>query len=1406
MVPAAAFLCAKPTIDPSLKLRSLTVPEDSGSVSISPQDFMAPFGSLTLNITDQTGNEANMICSIQKPATTSSIAFTAENDSITLNASLSTFLVCDIEDSHIQPVWQLLALYSDSPLILERSHLFTESPQPCYKYKQVVLKPEDIFTNIEAGLRADPPWLMQDRISLQLNRTATTLSTLQIQYSSAVHVTLPRSERKPERHSWTMISRDNNTKLERTVLVGGTIDLDCPGQGEPPPHLEWLLADGSKVRAPYVSEDGRILIGKSGKLGLQMADGSDTGIYHCISTNGDDADVLTYRVTVLEPRVEASQENGARHTASVGETLDLPCHSAGIPDASVSWVLPGNTVLQQSSRDKQILDNGTLRLLHVAQKDQGHYRCVAANPAGVDFLVNHVLVKMKGGKSAERNAETDGSGFDEPNSMGRLQDPPAARLPTSPPMGAEAGTHVWSPSKNPKQRVLTSQRRGASASWRSREHRRQLPPSARRIDPRRWAALLEKAKKNVMPEKQEKTTGKPPLPVTPVLGIPGEEADSSGMLPPDEQPAVPATKAPAVLTRTVAADSRTSPGGPVTSKTAGTPVTPLVSPQTLSPEEPRDFRPSTIKTQVMPKNINPTTSVEMQDTTNPNLPTVFPLLTEATLFQDADDVERKKGPLQTASPVTVGPTAIKDTHIHTLSNAVSKAGVSSGSVNATNSHQRSVTGVGEPRSHHDPPHSTHKPRTTKLPAGPHTAAPSPLHVPRKSTMNGPLARRFGRWRKVWSRGRIISPYRTPAVPPHRFSVVRPAPRGASEESTTAFPAPEMSAACPSCSPRERLTADEAALSSPSLSPVTLPKTEIASITAEEPTTLVHNPSLLLENKPDADAEKPTPMTKHFSAQSAHVTPTTAVMTQAPGTSSPSGSKANETARYSVIVSPPPGPTIKSPVPTTPAITRPSRRKIPWHQIFVNNHIQREKLKNQHKFGLQSSTDTVLPKISPALPTDKVSPFHFTTHSARVMNIPSTTPAATHLSHTNTHSLVSLPTMKELPSLPIYPTPPSSSSKESSTNSVSMQTDVLTTAPTAPASIVINKAQIDRPRAQKGQREKEPQRSTSGPSVSPTHSSGLITSTTVTPSVGAAAETSAQPSVSAFPHSPLEGTDEISGTTGLHPGTLNLTVVLEQPSQEGTGALKNMTASETTLSGKQQSTATRNTIRNSTRPTLLSPSTTPAPIPTPPPSSNQSEVADEVATPTFRMTTSTTVEPHESSRLNATPQQLAATSPQTHPNAKSAGGTIHFTYSSLLPSTPVPALTTVKPQDSKLTPSPWSENHFWHKSHPEIAEKGNKPGVSVLPTPGLPEVTTHASNWDIQNAKKSGFDKTAVQKITTSEFLPFDALSRDTFERPRIIGGKAASFTVPANSDAFLPCEAAGNPVPTIHWTRVSSGI
>ncbi|XP_016057226.1 PREDICTED: immunoglobulin superfamily member 10 [Miniopterus natalensis] len=757
-VPAAAFLCVKPTIDPSLKLKSLTFLEDSSSVSISPQNFMAPFGSLILNMTDQSGNEANVVCSVQKPSRTSSIAFTEDNDYIRLNTSFSTFLMCNIDYSHIQPVWQILALYSDSPLILERSHLLTETPQLCYQYKQVAPKPEDIFTNIEAALRADPPWLMQDQISLQLNRTATTLSTLQVQYSSDAHVTVSRSEVGPVGHKWTLIPRDNNTKLERTVLVGGTIDLDCPGQGDPAPHLEWLLADGSKVRAPYVSEDGRILIDKSGKLELQMADSSDTGIYGCISTNDADADVLAYRVTVVEPHVEPRQENGAHHTVFLGEALDLPCRSTGVPDASVSWVLPGNTVLSQSSGEKQIL-NGTLRILRVTQRDQGHYRCVAANPSGVDVLINQVSVQTKGPSSVEHHVESDGSGLAEHDPTVHPKDPPAVPPLTSAPTGAEAGEQALSTGKTPSHRELRHRRRGNAASRPLRGHRRQLPPSARRIDPRRWAALLEKAKKKAVPQKQETSAAGPPAPATQPLSVPGEEADASGLLPPEEEFMVLATKVPSVRARTGPAGSQRAPDGPETAVSAGAEVSPMVSPHALPPEKPTDFKLPTVKTAAMSRSINPTASSKMQDTTTRSVPTAFPL-PEAAPPQDASDSGRGER-LQSAPPTAVG-AAIEGIGATGPGSANSKAGTLLGSESAPRGQQTPETGGSESRSGRFYSQRTQRLSALRLPPGPYSAAPARLQAPRNGTTRTPLSSRFGR------RGRpaltTLTPPNSPSAP------------------------------------------------------------------------------------------------------------------------------------------------------------------------------------------------------------------------------------------------------------------------------------------------------------------------------------------------------------------------------------------------------------------------------------------------------------------------------------------------------------------------------------------------------------------------------------------------------------------------------------------------------------------
>lgn len=60
------------------------------------------------------------------------------------------------------------------------------------------------------------------------------------------------------------------------------------------------------------------------------------------------------------------------------------------------------------------------------------------------------------------------------------------------------------------------------------------------------------------------------------------------------------------------------------------------------------------------------------------------------------------------------------------------------------------------------------------------------------------------------------------------------------------------------------------------------------------------------------------------------------------------------------------------------------------------------------------------------------------------------------------------------------------------------------------------------------------------------------------------------------------------------------------------------------------------------------------------------------------------------------------------------------------------------------------------------------------------------------------------KAKSPETAPLKPTAKPMPSKPQIIGGNAASFTVLSNSDAFLPCEAVGNPQPVIIWKRYSS--
>ncbi|KAM8804832.1 immunoglobulin superfamily member 10 [Eudromia elegans] len=558
-IPAASLVCTKPAIHHSLKLNTITLPDDGDFSSLSPEDFIAPIGSMVLNMTDQAGSQGNLVCNIQKPKETSPISFDKDGNNTVLKVSFSALLVCDISYENIQQLWSILALYSNSPLELERTVLLTKMPFTSYKYKQIYSEKNDLFTNIETELRAEPSWLMQNKIALQLDRTATTLNTLHIQYFTDAQIILPSVDNTQVRNGWTIISKDNNTRTQHTVLVGGTVDLECRATGEPAPAIEWILADGSKVRAPYISEDGRIIVVKTGTLTLRTADSFDTGLYHCIGTNVADADILTFRITVVDPYEEHPQVNGAQLSTFIGGVLHLPCPSTAVPHASISWVLPERVILHDSVRNKHIFENGTLKIQSVTKQDRGYFRCVAANQYGVDLLVFQVHVKtdettpQKNHVAVGQGEVEEGSGnvvlapFTRwKNSLASLATAPgtAPREPTTPAAGEQTSQSTSTRNSYGK----TSYRRHRDkASRRLRGHRRQFLSSARRADPQRWAALLEKTRRNLtLTEKQTTVPTNLSIQALKSSKVSEEEEASGDPTSPEPEPMILATKTPSV--------------------------------------------------------------------------------------------------------------------------------------------------------------------------------------------------------------------------------------------------------------------------------------------------------------------------------------------------------------------------------------------------------------------------------------------------------------------------------------------------------------------------------------------------------------------------------------------------------------------------------------------------------------------------------------------------------------------------------------------------------------------------------------------------------------------------------------------------------------------------------------------
>ncbi|NXR47474.1 IGS10 protein, partial [Hippolais icterina] len=537
-------------------------------------------------------------------------------------------------------------------------------------------------------------------------------------------------------------------------------------------------------------EDGRILVLASGALALRAADVFDTGLYHCISTNQQDADVLTFRVTVVDPQVEPSGVNGARLRAALGSTLHLPCTATAAPDAALTWVTPEHTVLRQSAGNKHILANGTLRIQGLTERDVGYFRCVAANRYGADLLVSQVLLRQ--GEAALKKKHgalgewEEGSGSELLRSAAAQTQPPAppatlgARgepaAPAAGSQGAQGARHRNSHGKMPPWPY------GDRAGRRFRAHRRQFVSSGRRADPQRWAALLEKTKRNLtVTDKRGEVATEPPIHVHKLSEVPEDEEETSGdLISPEEEFMIPVTERSPVPALGAATELRITAGPEeTTNPTPAWSTEPLTAPPSPPPHS---VAPASKRLQTLP---NPTDSWQRSDPSqisangvkqsavSSGTSTLFPAGQKSVYSGESDNQHLKSVSVTPMTETTGTSKAV------TPQNTADKLYILTEPIDIVSTktdHQVPVATVNAPSSEFGPIyfHSTQKGGTPNPPLASNFSTHQQIRVIQDVPTHPPqLQQHYGRRRKISGRRRVVRPGHSTSMKEHRYSFGRP---------------------------------------------------------------------------------------------------------------------------------------------------------------------------------------------------------------------------------------------------------------------------------------------------------------------------------------------------------------------------------------------------------------------------------------------------------------------------------------------------------------------------------------------------------------------------------------------------------------------------------------------------------
>lgn len=495
--------------------------EDTESDLLTTDEFLPPLGNISLGLSDEHGHQVDLYCLVTEPKELTSIGWIYVNQhQISANVTLTLDLKCPIDRLSYEKLWRLIAYYSDVPAHLQREIMLNKDPYISYRYRQDVERDALYYTGVKANIAAEPQWLMQSSMDLQLNRLQSTSKNVRLILNTHITQVVEPEYVRQQKKQWVFIESKNDTRTMQVAVVGNPIAMSCSIHSSGNQTVKWMLPDGSTLKTPYSSGDKRFSASSSGLLEIKSVDHSDSGVYYCITHVSNDLTVLPIRLTVEESSSPPPGVEGVTEpiTGFAGGPVSLPCVATGSPDADIHWIRPDGSIVNKWLNNSRTLValNGTLIIRHSQFSDSGYYKCVAGNQHGMDTLVTKVIITrppgmiplrkyFRGPQPAEgvstkikvrMSNDVESSGDNEPEELLEKTLPRPVDLPNRrrvPNMGVRGGH----PSRNSWRRPAIPRRRvGTTGVDRVNtvESKRRNSVSNSQIDPKRWASILAKVR------------------------------------------------------------------------------------------------------------------------------------------------------------------------------------------------------------------------------------------------------------------------------------------------------------------------------------------------------------------------------------------------------------------------------------------------------------------------------------------------------------------------------------------------------------------------------------------------------------------------------------------------------------------------------------------------------------------------------------------------------------------------------------------------------------------------------------------------------------------------------------------------------------------------------------------------